>query len=92
MFKTTNMEAQHQYYPGTKTLFINPSQEHKYTLIFLHGLGGDSACMLPWFDEPIFNLHTKMVFPQGPNRAITCGGGEKCNGWYDIMYNSHSRP
>ena len=68
-----------------KCIILEPKGEHKATIIFLHGLGDSGK---GWLD-PLASIHNKLsnirvILPTAPSRKITCNGGAKMNGWYDI--------
>ena len=50
---------------------LNPIQEHKYSLIWLHGLTGDATSWLREFLNPELNLvpaNCKVILPTAPIR------------------------
>lgn len=62
---------------------LKPNGTHKKTVIFLHGLGDQGESFVDVFDMLALK-DTKVVLPNAPKRAITCNGGYKMPGWYDI--------
>ncbi|RPA84375.1 Phospholipase/carboxylesterase [Ascobolus immersus RN42] len=70
-----------------EALTIPATGEHKSTLIYLHGLGdtghGWSSLVENFRLRSLFQ-HTEFIFPHAPIRPITCNGGMKMPGWYDI--------
>ena len=68
------------------TIEIKPTSTHKYSLIWLHGLGADGHD----FEGIVPQLHlnaeanTHFIFPNAPIQAITINGGMKMPAWYDI--------
>ena len=75
------------------TIEINPSSTHKYSLIWLHGLGADGHD----FEGIVPQLHlnaeanTHFIFPNAPIQAVTINGGMKMPAWYDILEMSLNR-
>ena len=75
------------------TIEINPTSTHKYSLIWLHGLGADGHD----FEGIVPQLHlnaeanTHFIFPNAPIQAVTINGGMKMPAWYDILEMSLNR-
>jgi phospholipase/carboxylesterase len=75
------------------TIEIMPKSAHKYSLIWLHGLGADGhdfegiAPELHLNAEP--NIH--FIFPNAPIQPITVNGGMHMRAWYDILEMSLER-
>ncbi len=75
------------------TIEIKPTSTHKYSLIWLHGLGADGHD----FEGIVPQLHlnaeanTHFIFPNAPIQAITINGGMKMPAWYDILEMSLNR-
>ena len=75
------------------TIEIQPQSAHKYTVIWLHGLGADGhdfesiAPQLHLNAEP--NIH--FIFPNAPIQPVTINGGMKMRAWYDILEMSLER-
>ncbi|KAG8931969.1 hypothetical protein FRC02_001849 [Tulasnella sp. 418] len=69
-----------------KTLVIKPLAKHTSTVIFMHGLGdtGDGWEAVATMLSPDFP-GTKWVLPHAPVIPITCNGGFRMPGWYDIV-------
>lgn len=68
------------------TVELNPTGEHRYSVIWLHGLGADGhdfENLAPQLqlDEKA-NIH--FIFPNAPIRPVTVNGGMKMRSWYDI--------
>ena len=69
------------------TIEITPKSSHKYSIIWLHGLGADGhdfegivpALRLTAHD------HIHFIFPNAPIQAVTINGGVKMRAWYDIV-------
>lgn len=75
------------------TIEIQPKSAHKYSVIWLHGLGADGhdfegiAPELHLKAEP--NIH--FIFPNAPIQPVTINGGMKMRAWYDILEMSLER-
>ena len=75
------------------TIEIQPKSVHKYSIIWLHGLGADGhdfegiAPELHLNAEP--NIH--FIFPNAPIQPITVNGGMHMRAWYDILEMSLER-
>ena len=69
------------------TIEITPKSSHKYSIIWLHGLGADGHD----FESivPALRLtaqdHIHFIFPNAPIQAVTINGGVKMRAWYDIV-------
>ena len=69
------------------TIEIQPKSAHKYSVIWLHGLGADGhdfegiAPELRLNAEP--NIH--FIFPNAPIQPVTVNGGMHMRAWYDIL-------
>ncbi|MDD5266567.1 MAG: carboxylesterase [Methylococcales bacterium] len=69
------------------TIEIQPKSIHKYSIIWLHGLGADGhdfegiARELHLNAEP--DIH--FIFPNAPIQPITVNGGMEMRAWYDIL-------
>ncbi len=76
-----------------KLILIKPTSTHKYSLIWLHGLGADGHD----FEGIVPQLHlnaeanTHFIFPNAPIQAVTINGGMKMPAWYDILEMSLNR-
>lgn len=64
---------------------LAPLQQHKSTLIFLHGLGdsGHGWSELGRSLQPAF-VNTKFIFPHADSHPVTINGGYSMPSWYDI--------
>jgi predicted esterase len=67
---------------------ISPAiKKHTSTVIVAHGLG-DSGAGWSWFAQEARRSgnfsQTKFIFPHAPQIPITCNGGMRMPGWYDI--------
>jgi phospholipase/carboxylesterase len=69
------------------TIEIKPESEHKYSVIWLHGLGADGHD----FEGLIPELHltakanTHFIFPNAPIQPVTINNGMSMRSWYDIL-------
>ncbi|WP_223669934.1 alpha/beta hydrolase [Kangiella shandongensis] len=65
---------------------VNPTTEHKATVIWLHGLGADGHDFEPIVPELKLpaELGVKFVFPHAPVMPVTINGGYQMRAWYDI--------
>lgn len=69
------------------TIEILPESEHKYSVIWLHGLGADGHD----FEGLIPDLHLTaeanihFIFPNAPVQPVTINGGMAMRSWYDIL-------
>lgn len=67
-------------------LYIKP-QTHKYSVIWLHGLGdvGDSFYHLISNMNLTHELEVKFIFPTAPSKPVTLNSGLVMPSWYDIV-------
>jgi len=69
------------------TIEIPPKAAHKYSIIWLHGLGADGHD----FEGIVHELHLTgaanihFIFPNAPVQPVTVNNGMKMRSWYDIM-------
>lgn len=65
---------------------VNPTSEHKATVIWLHGLGADGHDFEPIVPELKLSaeLGVKFIFPHAPVMPVTINGGYEMRAWYDI--------
>jgi phospholipase/carboxylesterase len=64
---------------------IEPTEPHRATVLWLHGLGASGhdfppivpALRMPW---------ARFVFPHAPRRPVTINGGVVMPSWYDIRH------
>ncbi|GIU07521.1 MULTISPECIES: alpha/beta hydrolase [unclassified Shewanella] len=65
---------------------IEPTQEAKACVIWLHGLGDSGAGFAPVV--PALGLEAehriRFIFPHAPEQAVTINGGYVMRAWYDI--------
>jgi len=75
------------------TIEIQPDADHKYSVIWLHGLGADGHD----FESLIPELHLTaeanihFIFPNAPVQPVTINGGAAMRSWYDILEMSLER-
>lgn len=69
------------------TVEIKPKSEHKYSIIWLHGLGADGHDFEGIVPELRLNAedYIHFIFPDAPVLAITINGGMKMRAWFDIF-------
>ncbi|MEQ1558175.1 MAG: alpha/beta fold hydrolase [Methyloglobulus sp.] len=69
------------------TINIAPSSTHKYSVIWLHGLGADGhdfESIVPSLNLTAeANIH--FIFPNAPILPVTINGNMKMPAWYDIL-------
>lgn len=65
---------------------VEPTSEHKATVIWLHGLGADGHDFEPIVPELKLptDLGVKFIFPHAPVIPVTINGGYQMRAWYDI--------
>lgn len=69
------------------TIEILPTAAHKYSVLWLHGLGADGHD----FEGIVSELHVHaaahihFIFPNAPIQPVTINGGMKMRAWYDIL-------
>jgi phospholipase/carboxylesterase len=75
------------------TIEIKPPSDHRYSVIWLHGLGADGhdfEGIVPELQiEEKANIH--FIFPNAPEQPVTINGGMKMRAWYDILEMSLER-
>lgn len=75
------------------TIEIQPESEHKYSVIWLHGLGADGHDFEGLVPELLLaaraNIH--FIFPNAPVQSVTINGGMSMRSWYDILEMSLER-
>jgi len=76
-----------------ETIELGPETAHKYSVIWLHGLGADGhdfEAIVPELDLP--EAHgIAFIFPNAPVQAVTINGGLEMRSWYDILEMSLER-
>ncbi len=69
------------------TIEIQPKSDHKFSVIWLHGLGADGHDFEGIVDE--LQLHNAenihFIFPNAPVQSVTINGGMHMRAWYDIL-------
>lgn len=72
---------------------IQPESEHKYSVIWLHGLGADGHDFEGLVPELLLTAkaHIHFVFPNAPIQPVTINGGMSMRSWYDILEMSLDR-
>ena len=76
--------------PENKYIYLTPKSEHKYSLIFLHGLGDSAMGFFDVFSDPQnqFNLtppNCRIVLPTAPVQPVTLNQGYEMNSWFDVF-------
>ena len=77
-----------------KFIYVEPTGEHKYTLIFLHGLGDSAKGIHKYFGikgSPLKISNMRIVLPTAPRRNMTVNKMQM-NSWYDIYHSWKSTP
>lgn len=69
-----------------ETVEIPAAGEHRWTVLWLHGLGADGHDFEPIVPElRLPEGHgARFVFPHAPQRPVTINGGVRMRAWYDI--------
>lgn len=69
------------------TIEIKPESGHRYSVIWLHGLGADGHDFEGIVPELRLkeNTHIHFIFPHAPIQPVTINGGMKMRAWYDIL-------
>ena len=69
-----------------KTIEINVN-DHRYSVIWLHGLGANGHDFEPIVAELNFTNKdkTRFIFPHAPTMAVTVNNGMVMPAWYDIV-------
>ena len=65
---------------------IEAKENHRASVIWLHGLGADGNDFAPVVPELGIadELGVRYIFPHAPRRAVTVNGGMVMRSWYDI--------
>lgn len=76
--------------PANKYIHLTPKTNHKYSLIFLHGLGDTSMGFFDLFldKKNEFNIVPKecrVVLPTAPIQPVTLNDGYEMNSWFDVF-------
>jgi phospholipase/carboxylesterase len=66
---------------------ILPTATHRYSIIWLHGLGADGHDFESLVPELKLKAqqHIHFIFPNAPIQAVTINNGMKMRSWYDIL-------
>lgn len=69
------------------TVEIKPTSDHRYSVIWLHGLGADGHDFEGIVPELKLkeNASIHFIFPEAPILPVTLNGGMKMRAWYDIF-------
>jgi len=76
--------------PELTTINIPPKSVHKYSIIWLHGLGADGRDfegIVPSLNL-IAEANTHFIFPNAPIRSVTINNHMKMRAWFDILATS----
>ena len=75
------------------TIEIQPKLAHKYSVIWLHGLGADGHDFEGIVPELHLNTEANIhfIFPNAPIQPITVNGGMEMRAWYDVLEMSLER-
>lgn len=75
------------------TVEMLPEAEHKYSVIWLHGLGADGHDFEGLVPELhlVAKAHIHFIFPNAPIQPVTINGGMSMRSWYDILEMSLER-
>ena len=66
-------------------IYMTP-EDHKYTLIWMHGLGDTAEGWVDLFrDQNPCPLNMKIVLLTAPNQKVTVNMGMEMPSWYDIL-------
>jgi phospholipase/carboxylesterase len=69
------------------TIEIQPTADHHYSIIWLHGLGADGHDFEDIAGQLHLNAapHIRFIFPNAPIQPVTINGGMQMRAWYDIL-------
>ena len=70
------------------TLHPKEDKDHKYSLVWLHGLGDSAYGFKDAFLDEKLNIvppSCKVILPTAPTRAVSINMGAKMTSWYDIL-------
>jgi phospholipase/carboxylesterase len=69
------------------TIEIKPTATHRYSIIWLHGLGADGHDFESLVPQLRLTAQAQIhfVFPNAPVQAVTINGGMRMRSWYDIL-------
>ncbi len=89
-FLATDRQGSDNRRPMTQTLpeyiEVPAPGEHRWSVIWLHGLGADGHDFEPIVPELRLPADhgVRFVFPHAPERPVTVNGGMRMRAWYDI--------
>lgn len=89
-FSTVNQHPIYKIEQNQKerSITLVPKREHKYSLIWLHGLGDSAYGFADVFLDPNLRFlpdNCKVRLLTAPERPVTLNGGMIMNSWYDIL-------
>ncbi|MEY4768444.1 MAG: hypothetical protein RL637_1083 [Pseudomonadota bacterium] len=66
------------------------TMQHRYSIIWLHGLGADGHDFESIVPELALQAddYIRFIFPNAPIQAVTINGGMRMRSWYDILERS----
>lgn len=66
---------------------IKPTSTHRYSIIWLHGLGADGHDFVDIVPKLHLNAEPNVhfIFPHAPIQPVTINGGRKMRAWFDIL-------
>lgn len=70
---------------GDDAVVLDPSEDARRCVIWLHGLGADGHDFVPLAHQLWLRSATRFVFPHAPQRPVTVNGGISMRAWYDIL-------
>ena len=65
---------------------LHPIQEHKYTLVWIHGLTMDATAFLKEFLDPNLKIapaNCKVIFPTAGFKEMGCLNNKSVHSWYN---------
>ena len=71
----------------TRSIILHPKKAHKYSLIWLHGLGDSAYGFVDVFLDQTHDIapaNCKVILLTAPERPVTMNDGMILNSWYDI--------
>jgi len=76
-----------------RAVVIDPpaGAEHKFTVIWMHGLGDAGESFVDFFEAMSLPKGTRFVLPNAPRMPVTCNGGYVMPAWFDIIKMSSQR-
>ena len=76
------------YTHGHARVNIFPAEEHKNTLIWLHGINGEAEeyeSVFEYKDKTPVDKNTKVILLNAGIKSISIANGMKMNSWFDIQ-------